>query len=100
MSSTTTTMAPCKYGIACYRKDPEHKKNYSHPDDSNDDVSLQPQLKKAKVDGSSSTTSSTHHCGPITRADDREDCKYGAACYRKGCVCVCVFVKFKCCVFR
>ncbi|XP_011872244.1 PREDICTED: aprataxin and PNK-like factor isoform X2 [Vollenhovia emeryi] len=45
----------CMYGARCYRKNPNHKNNYSHPDDSDYDDD-----------------------------DDREECPYGAKCYRKN----------------
>ncbi|KAL0105362.1 hypothetical protein PUN28_016786 [Cardiocondyla obscurior] len=45
----------CMYGPQCYRKNHNHKNNYSHPDDSD-------------YDG----------------IDDRQECPYGAKCYRKN----------------
>ncbi|KAL6256197.1 hypothetical protein P5V15_012313 [Pogonomyrmex californicus] len=45
----------CMYGVRCYRKNPNHKNNYSHPDDSDYD-----------------------------EVDDRQECPYGVKCYRKN----------------
>ncbi|XP_077265389.1 uncharacterized protein LOC143899191 isoform X1 [Temnothorax americanus] len=45
----------CMYGTQCYRKNPNHKNNYSHPDDSDYD-----------------------------EVDDRQECPYGVKCYRKN----------------
>ncbi|XP_011265654.1 aprataxin and PNK-like factor isoform X1 [Camponotus floridanus] len=45
----------CTYGARCYRKNPNHRNNYSHPADSDYD-----------------------------EVDDREECPYGIKCYRKN----------------
>ncbi|KAG5315664.1 APLF factor, partial [Pseudoatta argentina] len=45
----------CRYGAQCYRKNPNHKNNYSHPDDLDYD-----------------------------EVDNREKCPYGVKCYRKN----------------
>ncbi|XP_018402306.1 PREDICTED: aprataxin and PNK-like factor [Cyphomyrmex costatus] len=45
----------CMYGARCYRKNSNHKNNYSHPDDSDYD-----------------------------EIDNREECPYGVKCYRKN----------------
>lgn len=45
----------CMYGGRCYRKNPNHKNNYSHPNDSDYD-----------------------------EVDDRQECPYGMKCYRKN----------------
>ncbi|XP_011052359.1 PREDICTED: aprataxin and PNK-like factor isoform X2 [Acromyrmex echinatior] len=45
----------CRYGAQCYRKNPNHKNNYSHPDDLDYD-----------------------------EVDNREECPYGMKCYRKN----------------
>lgn len=50
-----TLREKCMYGARCYRKNPNHKNNYSHPDDSDYD-----------------------------EIDDREECPYGIKCYRKN----------------
>ncbi|NXY10112.1 APLF factor, partial [Pteruthius melanotis] len=54
---------PCMYGSGCYRKNPIHFQQFSHPtDDDYDDVEMVAQ------DGS----------------DTRPECPYGTACYRKN----------------
>ncbi|NWR87708.1 APLF factor, partial [Furnarius figulus] len=54
---------PCMYGSACYRKNPVHFQQFSHPND--DDY---------------------HDMGMVTQDDDdnRPECPYGTACYRKN----------------
>lgn len=45
---------PCRYGIKCYRKNPQHRAEFSHPGD------------------------------PDYKDDDRPECPYGTECYRKN----------------
>ncbi|KAK1132489.1 hypothetical protein K0M31_013872 [Melipona bicolor] len=45
----------CKYGKKCYRKNSQHKNKFSHPGDSDYDIS-----------------------------DNRQECPYGSRCYRKN----------------
>ncbi|NXF76667.1 APLF factor, partial [Sclerurus mexicanus] len=54
---------PCMYGSACYRKNPVHFEQFSHPND--DDY---------------------HDMGMVAQANDdnRPECPYGTACYRKN----------------
>uniref|UniRef100_A0A8B9PXJ0 Aprataxin and PNK-like factor n=1 Tax=Apteryx owenii TaxID=8824 RepID=A0A8B9PXJ0_APTOW len=54
---------PCMYGTACYRKNPVHFQQFSHPND--DDY---------------------HETDIITQrnSDDRPECPYGTTCYRKN----------------
>ncbi|NXP14629.1 APLF factor, partial [Thinocorus orbignyianus] len=53
---------PCMYGTGCYRKNPIHFQQFSHPDD--DDY---------------------HETEIITQDNDnRPECPYGTACYRKN----------------
>ncbi|XP_071444249.1 aprataxin and PNK-like factor [Hetaerina americana] len=47
----------CKYGASCYRRNEDHKKQFSHPDDPDH--------------------------APAT-SDDRPECKYGTLCYRRN----------------
>lgn len=56
-STSSNRRERCWYGEKCYRKDPSHKANFSHPPDSD---------------------------WPPDPSDDRPDCIYGAACYRKN----------------
>ncbi|NWS17983.1 APLF factor, partial [Pachyramphus minor] len=54
---------PCMYGSACYRKNPTHFQQFSHPND--DDY---------------------HDVGTVSQDnnDNRPECPYGTACYRKN----------------
>ncbi|NXM20951.1 APLF factor, partial [Ploceus nigricollis] len=54
---------PCKYGSGCYRKNPIHFQQFSHPND--DDY---------------------HSVEMVAQGDDdsRPECPYGTACYRKN----------------
>ncbi|XP_074393114.1 aprataxin and PNK-like factor isoform X1 [Zonotrichia albicollis] len=54
---------PCKYGSGCYRKNPIHFQQFSHPND--DDY---------------------HNMEMVAQDDDdsRPECPYGTACYRKN----------------
>ncbi|XP_041260206.1 aprataxin and PNK-like factor [Onychostruthus taczanowskii] len=54
---------PCKYGSGCYRKNPIHFQQFSHPND--DDY---------------------HNTEMVAQDDDdsRPECPYGTACYRKN----------------
>ncbi|XP_014473170.1 PREDICTED: aprataxin and PNK-like factor isoform X3 [Dinoponera quadriceps] len=49
----------CTYGTRCYRKNPNHKNNYSHPGDADYDADAD-------------------------EVDNREECPYGNKCYRKN----------------
>ncbi|KAM3851326.1 aprataxin and PNK-like factor [Vipera latastei] len=52
----------CQYGRSCYRKNPIHFQQFSHPGDSD-----------------------YHDSEAVTHADDdRPECPYGTACYRKN----------------
>ncbi|KFV87501.1 Aprataxin and PNK-like factor, partial [Struthio camelus australis] len=55
--------APCMYGTGCYRKNPVHFQQFSHPID--DDY---------------------HETDVVTQpdSDDRPECPYGTTCYRKN----------------
>ncbi|NXU01592.1 APLF factor, partial [Buphagus erythrorhynchus] len=54
---------PCMYGSGCYRKNPIHFQQFSHPND--DDY---PDMEKVAKDDN----------------DNRPECPYGTACYRKN----------------
>lgn len=60
----------CPYGARCYRKNPQHLVEYSHP-------------KKAKTDGGTDSVDSTSSPTPKTDSS-LPPCKYGAKCYRKN----------------
>ncbi|GLH03756.1 Aprataxin and PNK-like factor [Gryllus bimaculatus] len=60
VSSTTDSTnkidrSKCKYGAQCYRKNPQHLQDFSHPGDSD-----------------------------YSTIDNRPECQYGLACYRKN----------------
>ncbi|KAL9953010.1 hypothetical protein ACROYT_G040357 [Oculina patagonica] len=63
-TSKATKLPVCPYGSKCYRKNPAHFKEYTHPskDDANDD-------------GEAAAEDSE---------DDRPECPYGTSCYRRN----------------
>ncbi|XP_063774568.1 aprataxin and PNK-like factor isoform X2 [Pseudophryne corroboree] len=58
---TPKTRTPCIYGEKCYRKNPVHFQEFSHPGDSD-------YVENGSQDDS----------------DDRPECPYGTSCYRKN----------------
>ncbi|XP_061482169.1 aprataxin and PNK-like factor isoform X2 [Rhineura floridana] len=62
-NTTGRQRAACLYGTSCYRKNPIHFQQFSHPGDSD-----------------------YHDTEPVTQADsdNRPECPYGTACYRKN----------------
>ncbi|XP_034232000.1 aprataxin and PNK-like factor [Thrips palmi] len=69
MASPPATRKSCFYGSSCYRKNPQHRRDFAHPGDA--DFS----------DAGGSATSST---GGSPANDVRPLCEYGTACYRKN----------------
>lgn len=67
----------CPYGARCYRKNPQHLLEYSHP-------------KKSKTDDPSDGSNTDAVDGPSSKSPSKTDdsslppCKYGASCYRKN----------------
>ena len=59
----------CPYGARCYRKNPDHFVEFSHP-------------KKAKVEDTKD--SDPKDSAPKIDDDGLPPCKYGASCYRKN----------------
>lgn len=59
----------CKYGESCYRRNPVHKEEFSHP--GNEDYALEPDQEETQSadDGA---------------CDQRPECQYGTSCYRKN----------------
>ncbi|PIK53557.1 putative aprataxin and PNK-like factor isoform X2 [Apostichopus japonicus] len=55
------TRKPCPYGSKCYRKNPRHNKDFSHPDD--DDYKSESEIVEPDE-------------------DDKAECPYGLNCYR------------------
>lgn len=64
---TPTDQRPCPYGSRCYRKNPKHFEEYSHPDGDSTDTT---------------TSTSTDHA--FFDSTGLPPCKYGAKCYRKN----------------
>lgn len=67
--SKTTIRSTCPYGATCYRKNPTHRTEQSHPGDSDYE-------DKDKDENESKTTT--------TNSDDKTVCPYGKSCYRKN----------------
>ncbi|XP_064613659.1 uncharacterized protein LOC135477473 [Liolophura sinensis] len=71
-SDSDSDLPECPYGERCYRKNPQHFKEFSHP------------AKHAK-DGTTTTTGAAVLPSKInSTADNLPPCKYGANCYRKN----------------
>ncbi|XP_078505713.1 aprataxin and PNK-like factor isoform X3 [Lissotriton helveticus] len=62
-TQTSSKRMPCVYGQQCYRKNPVHFQQFSHPGDSD----FQDVSKESQED-----------------IDDRPECPYGTDCYRKN----------------
>ncbi|XP_066496696.1 aprataxin and PNK-like factor isoform X2 [Tiliqua scincoides] len=62
-NATKSNRTPCQYGRNCYRKNPIHFQEFSHPGDSD-----------------------YHDMKTVTQTDNdnRPECPYGTACYRKN----------------
>ena len=72
----TTDLPECPYGARCYRKNPQHLAEYSHPDKSTE--------KDAGKDDVDSGASTSKRKLPTVDNSDLPPCKYGAKCYRKN----------------
>jgi len=70
VTPTQQKRAPCKYGEQCYRRNPAHKEEYSHPGD--EDYSPEPEQDEAQPFTSADAT------------DSRPECEYGTSCYRQN----------------
>ena len=64
----TTDLPACPYGSRCYRKNPQHFKEFSHADDGN----------------GKSNASKPKNVLPSVDSSSLPPCKYGANCYRKN----------------
>ncbi|XP_071157641.1 uncharacterized protein [Mytilus edulis] len=62
-----TVLPVCPYGSRCYRKNPQHFKEFSHADDDN-----------------KSSSSKQKDALPLADSTPLPVCKYGANCYRKN----------------
>lgn len=59
---------PCKYGDSCYRRNPAHKEEFSHPGD--DDYRVFQEGEEGEE-------------GP-QNDDNKPECQYGTSCYRQN----------------
>ncbi|XP_070211703.1 uncharacterized protein [Littorina saxatilis] len=69
VDSTTPSTKVCPYGVACYRKNPAHFAEFSHPKDGASTSKLDASLDSAAASVGSSAF---------------PPCMYGAKCYRKN----------------
>lgn len=63
----TVKRTPCPYGATCYRKNPAHRTEQSHPGDS-DHEDEKPKTSDSKDD----------------KGVDKPQCPYGKTCYRQN----------------
>ena len=70
LDSTAAPRPPCPYGAVCYRKNPAHFKEFSHPGDKD----------RGETDTPADTTVATAAVG----ATVLPQCKYGMNCTRKN----------------
>lgn len=77
----TSTLPTCPYGARCYRKNPDHFKEFLHPPKQTTDTASTADSKDQDND-SNKTKLKTKPSLP----DDKNlpPCKYGASCYRKN----------------
>ena len=68
--SNTSSLPPCPYGVDCYRKNPKHFGEFSHPKKDN----RTPESKEPVAGPSSKSTPDE----PLPK------CPYGSRCYRKN----------------
>lgn len=73
IDSVTVLQRPCPYGAKCYRKNPTHFQEFSHPVNSTDDGS-----------GACSSSLADDNTVPLIDSSSCPPCKYGAKCYRKN----------------
>ncbi len=68
VSPTQQKRVPCKYGEQCYRRNPAHKEEYSHPGDEDYSSEQDEAQPTASADA----------------PDLRLECEYGTSCYRQN----------------
>ena len=73
----TSALPTCPYGARCYRKNPEHFKEFLHPAKASTSTDKTSKGADSKTPDANSKTSAV---------DDTSlpPCKYGASCYRKN----------------
>jgi hypothetical protein len=76
----------CQYGANCYRKNPQHLKDFSHPNVSKKDDQKPSNSSANATTGSAATASSATSSvtAAAVAASKLPPCKYGAHCYRKN----------------
>lgn len=77
-----STLPTCPYGARCYRKNPEHFKEFLHPPKQTTDTASTSNSKDQDNDSKKTNTKTTKPSLP----DDKNlpPCKYGASCFRKN----------------
>ncbi|XP_064647654.1 uncharacterized protein LOC135500253 [Lineus longissimus] len=85
-ANTATHDAPsskpaCKYGSNCFRKNPQHLKDFDHPKSSKTDDK---KTSTATPSTSQTASASLSASAVATAASKLPPCKYGAHCYRKN----------------
>merc|ERR1719189_2773676 len=80
---TSGKRASCRYGQLCYRKNPDHWKQCSHPGDEDYDEpgGLCEDVTSTPVAASVPKSAVAQRAG---LADRRPRCRYGRQCYRKN----------------
>ncbi|CAG0878643.1 unnamed protein product [Darwinula stevensoni] len=73
-SSSKPKREPCIFGSKCYRKNPVHREEFSHPGDSDH---LSEEQKDSQEEG---VEDSNDNEGD----DERPECEFGTLCYRKN----------------
>ena len=59
----------CKYGAGCYRKNPDHQKQFKHPRDSSEVVSPPAAAKKVRVEESLESSATPAESDPLLREE-------------------------------
>ncbi|XP_059083025.1 aprataxin and PNK-like factor isoform X2 [Tigriopus californicus] len=77
--SATRRRKQCQFGSNCYRKNPQHRKELSHPGDR--DYDSDPKVPKVSDSDDDSDNESDQTAGSD---DDRPECDFGKNCYRKN----------------
>lgn len=72
----------CKYGSRCYRRSAQHKKQYSHPGDS--DYGGEEPEEERESEGGKEEDGNDEAKEESEGENDRPVCQYGADCYRRN----------------
>lgn len=80
-----STLPTCPYGARCYRKNPEHFKEFLHPPKQTADSDTASTSDSNDLDnGSNKTDIKTKTKPSLPDGKNLPPCKYGASCYRKN----------------